>query len=172
MVSRNCNIYGFNGENTLLSCEGGFAYIHTDMPHINVNQKDNVVYLGIASLDSTFRTHNVRLKVDAENSLFRLNDRISNHIDVNIQLQESDVPELMINSESTVGTLSLKGTLHKENKYYNGRMNIKHCGVCDSLLIQLTCAPGIAKQLFLSKELSGRYEYIDCSENVIIVRNE
>jgi len=167
-------IYGFRGENTLLSFEEGGWQIVTNMPYINVNQRNSYLQLHTFSQDSTARMNHVQINVNAENSQFSFNDPVSNRADVNIQLQESDIRELKINSESTIGTLRLKGTLHKENKFYegNGKMDIKHPGQCDSLIIQLTSNPGVAKQLFLSKELSGKFENIDCSKNVIITRGE
>ena len=164
-----CNLYGFRGDNTLLSCEGQYVAIDTDMPYINISQKDNRLNLRTASLDSTLRIDNVRINVDAEKSWFRLFDQISDSINVNIQLQESAITEkLKINSKSKVGTLSLKGTLGKGTD----KIKINSPGPCDSLIIQLTSPPGNAKLLLLSKGLSGRFEHIDCSENVAIAREE
>ena len=171
-------IHGFKGENTLLFCEGKETQMRiiTDMPYINVNQKDSYLDIYISGLDSMLKINHVQMNVHAENSVFNLDDRISDSINVDIQLQESVIGELKINSESKVRALSLQGTLLDKKDDYDYRnidkMNINYPGQCDSLLIQLTSAPGNAKQLFLSKGLSGRFENIDCSDNVIIVRDE
>ena len=95
-----------------------------------------------------------------------------NQKDVDIRLQESIIENLEINSQSKVGTLSLQGTLYTTSGNYNyiKRMQINYPGQCDSLIIRLTDSRRNAKQLFLSKELSGRFENIDCSDNVMIVR--
>ena len=171
-----CSINGFKGENTLLSCDGGISFIVTDMPYINANQKDNELNIIVFGLDSTLRMDNVQIKVNAENSKFTLQDRISNHINVDIQLQESKISEMSINPQSKLGTLSLKGTLRNmDNGFYDDYKNkifINYPGRCDSLLIQLTNNFTDVQQLFLSKDLSGKFEDINCSENIIITRKE
>ena len=151
-------IYGFRGENTLLSFEGGGWQIVANMPYVNVNQKDSYLQFHTFSQDSTARMDHVQIIVNSENSRFSFYDPVSNRADVNIQLQKSDIEELKINSESTVGTLSLKGTLSNGNRYRNDermrtRMNVNYPGQCDSLIIQLTGTPEITKPLFLSKDL-------------------
>lgn len=72
----NYKIYGFRGDNTQLSCEGEWwTGITTDMPYINVNQKDSYLNLYTSSLDSTLRIQHVQMNVQAENSRLKLEDR-------------------------------------------------------------------------------------------------
>ena len=167
-------IYGFRGEDTLLSCEGAWwVKITTDMPFIHVNQKDNYLNLYTSGLDSTVRNKQVQMNIQAENSRLKVEDRISEHIDVNIQLQESIVEQLIIHPDTRLGTLSLKGSFPEKQDPYNViQTRIIYPGLCDSLLIQLTNHSGNAGQLFLSKNLSGRFEKIDCSDNIAIARAE
>ena len=173
IFSRNHKIYGFKGDNTLIFCEGFYFNVSTDMPYVNINQKDNNLNLHISGLDSTLRINNVQINVIAENSRFHLDDKISDSVNMNIQLQKSNISSLNVNPHAKVGTLSLKGTLRgKENNRDSKDMEIHYPGQCDSLIIQLAGDPGNARQLLLSKDLSGRFEDINCSENVVIIREE
>ena len=170
-----CVIQGFKGDNTLLFCEGErWMSITTDMSYINVNQKDSYLYICTSGLDSTLRIEHVQLNVRGEKGSMSLDDRISDSINVDIQFRESDIRNLKINSASKVGTLSLKGSLSPDISNYSrtAKMKINYPGTCDSLLIQLTNNSEKTKQLWLSKDLSGRFENIDCSENVLINRVE
>ena len=180
-------IHGFKGENTLLWCEGikgceKRIVIVTDMPYINVNQKESSLKIFTSRLDSTIKTNCLQVNAHVENGKFYFDDRISDSINVNIQLQESVIEGLRINSMTKVGTLSVQGSLHKrrdrsENYYiYDYRdiekMEISYPGQCDSLLIQLTSDLTSSYQLWLAKGLSGRFENIDCTNNVVVVRME
>ena len=167
-----CKIYGFRGDNTLFSCEEVGTRITTDMPFININQKNSWLDICISGLDSSLRINHVQMNVHAENSKLNFNDWDSDSIDANIQLKESAVEHLTINSNSKVGTLSLKGSLCEKDDYKALQMKINYPGQCDSLIIQLTSNQSNAKQLSLSKGLSGRYENISCSPNVAIYRGE
>jgi len=165
-------IYGFRGENTLLSGEGSNVCIYTDMPYINVNQQDNFLILFTSSLDSTLRLSHVQINVNAENSKFDLNDQISDSTNVNIQLQESFIGQITINPNSRVGTLRLIGSLRNED---NQSMNINYPGQADSLIIQLKNHSEITRYfLDLSKGLSGRFESIDLEypHNILIERDK
>ena len=167
-------IYGFSGENTLLLCEGGNTDIATDMSFIHLNLKDNDLLLSSAGLNCTSRVRNVQMNVDMENSMFYLNKLFADHVNMDMQLQESVFWDMLINSETQIGTLSLKGTLNNQYKGVVGHdfrtMKINYPGQCDSLLIQLAGNPGTASELVLSNGLSGRFEEIDCSENVVVIR--
>lgn len=192
-LMNNYKIYGFRGDNTLLFCEDNIN-ITTDMPFINVNQKNCLLRINISGLNNSMifmdmhNSLNIRIKYvqvnirAEENSRLTFTDEISDSINVNIQLQESDIDDLIINSRSKVGTLSLKGTIGlKEDYYINNYGDTIHVGGsnlgniiypnrCDSLIIQLTNNSKTTKELFLSKELSGRFENIDCPENITIER--
>ena len=180
-------IHGFKGENTLLLCEGGkeranVIVIITDMPYLHVNQKESSLNIYTFGLDSTLRINYCQVNACIKDGMFLLDDRISDSINVDIRLQESIIENLRINPQSKVGTLSLQGVLYKKRDYSEydyhydfdriDKMKIAYPGQCDSLLIQLTSVPGSVRQVLLSPGLSGKYENIDCSDNVIIGREE
>jgi len=166
-------IFGLKGDNTLISCEG-YLNINTDIPYININQKGGSLSFYVTGLDSMLRIEDVQIKAHIENSVFSLKDEISNHANVDIQLQESIINFLTINNESALGTLKLTGSYWKNNPHYinDGISNpsgINHSGQADSLIIRLTGNPERQEQLFL-RGLSGRFEDINVSDNIRIVR--
>ena len=164
---RNCKLYGFKGDNTFLSLEGGLLGMHTDMPFINIKQKDNdLVLFTIGS------NHKVQMNVNAENSIFNFNNQVADSINLNIQLQESVISQISFLPQSKIGTLSLEGTLAQNPRRPPINGTIEYPGQCDSLIIQLANNTENVQQLFLSKELSGSYENIDISENIVIKRGE
>jgi len=178
-------IRGFEGKNTQLLCEGwqwpdgegNRIVIATDMPYLNVNQKEcHLDIYTTADLDSTLQIGYRQVNANVENGMFYFFDEFSDSMDVNIQLQNSTLEELKIHSGAKVGTLNLQGTLFTKLKDYDYRdrdeMRINYPGQCDSLIIQLTGNPEKIVRLLLSKDLSGRFENLDCSNNVLIERDK
>ncbi|MDR0233087.1 MAG: hypothetical protein LBI82_13385 [Dysgonamonadaceae bacterium] len=168
-------IFGFKGDNTLLSYEGDLD-IKTDMPYINVNQKGGYVSLYTFGLDSLFRIDNIQINANIENGVFSLRDYFSKLANIDIQLQESAIGFLTINNESTLGTLKLTGSYWKKDDYHNhfcdnkkDPLGINYSGQADSLIIRLTGNPEKQEELFL-RNLSGKFEDINVSDNIRIVR--
>ncbi len=163
-----CKVYGFDGRNTIVSVLDGQCRraLYTDMPYVNIKQRDSWLELYTSSLNSTARIPQVQIDVNAEISRFDLDDQISDTMNVDIQLQGGTIGNVKINPNSKVGTLSLKGSVYRKFGYADNDMYVKYSGQCDSLIIQLTGKEGVMRKLFLSKDLSAKYENIDCSENI------
>ena len=165
LAGRPHKILGFEGKNTLLSYENAFIWLETDMSYINIEQKfgEVAIYQVLGS--------NVQVDAHIKNGYFRLFDRRSDSISLNMRLQES-IGSFDIHSRSNVGTLSVTGTLneHRWLWYRERRSTFQHFGQVDSLTIQLVNNMQATEILYLATNLSGRYENIDISGTIFIER--
>ena len=164
------SIIGFRGENThIFSNSMPLIRLVTDMPYINVT------HYAAWGLDIKSLGSDVQLSVEAEHGAFSFDDQFSNSLNATVQLRESTFVNMHIHQASSVGTLSVSGTLHDGWMHSNGNNDrerisiIAHSSQVDSLVIQLSSNQDAL--LRLSTELSGRYESIDVSGNLRIARD-
>ena len=162
--SMNHRVFGFEGGSTYFYYKRVFAHLNTDMSYINIKQE-------YGSLTLWLLGNNVQVNADVENSSFRLLDRHSDSINLNMRLQES-IGSFDIHSRSNAGTLSVTGTLneHQWLWYRERRSTFQYPGQADSLIIQLVNNMQSTEILYLTTNLSGRYENIDISGNIFIER--
>jgi hypothetical protein len=137
----------------------------TDMPNLNIRHHNNRLRVVSASMGD------VQVLVESNRGAFSLSDLNSNSINAEILMIGSTLSQISIHPQSTVGTLSVHGTMGAHNHSIdNENINIIHNGQVDSLYIQLASNLESVRQLILSPELSSRYEHIEVSDNIIIER--
>ena len=163
-------IYGFRGDNMLISINTiGAIFLHTNIPYINV------VHSSPRGLEVNSFGKDVQLNVEVELGAFVFNDQFSNSLNATVQLRESTFVNMLIHQASSVGTLSVSGTLHDGWMHSNGnnvreRISfIAHSSQVDSLVIQLSSNQDAL--LRLSTELSGKYERVEVAGNLSLARD-
>lgn len=164
------SMLGFSGKGTLLRINHGhWISFLTDMSNLNVRHNNNRLHLHLIN------SGDIQLFVESEQGIFEMSVHNTNSIDAEIQLIESSLGIVTIDSQIPVGTLSVHGTMRENISAFRGADNlftsrIVHNGQVDSLHIQLINHSAEARTLILSAELSGRYEHIEVSDNIVIER--